>query len=256
MRVINDSINRITQHYDNKGHRGVDLGWRSDENQNRVYSNCKGVVYEIQTGITTLRGSTGTKSWGNYVLIKHPNGMFSRYAHLREVYVSVDQEVDENTCVGLIGESGNVTARHLHFEVSKSYSSSTRINPEPYLEKAIYSGNKSKYCAYDNVKNKWLPEVQVGTNAYAGNLGNGVSGFKLENATYRVHDKKKGYWLPWVDGYNGYAGNLPNDIDAVQIKNRTYRAYDNKKKKWLPWVNGTNGYAGNMNNSVGGIQVK
>ena len=71
-----------------------------------------------------------------------------------------------------------------------------------------------------------------------------------------MHDKKKGYWLPWVDGYNGYAGNLPNDIDAVQIKNRTYRAYDNKKKKWLPWVNGTNGYAGNMNNSVGGIQVK
>ena len=119
-RVINDSVNRITQHYGN-GHNAVDLGWRTDESQNKVYANCKGVVYEIQTGIGNIPGATGVKSWGNYVLIKHPNGMFTRYAHLQEIYVSVNQEVDENTCVGLIGESGNVTARHLHFEVSKSY---------------------------------------------------------------------------------------------------------------------------------------
>ena len=146
--------------------------------------------------------------------------------------------------------------RHLHFEVSKKYSSNTRINPEPYLNKPVYSDIKIKYCAYDNTKNKWLPEVNVGTSEFAGNLGNGISGFKLENETYRAHDKKKGYWLPWVNGYNGYAGNLPNDIDAIQIKNKIYRVYDNKKKKWLPWVNGTSGYAGNIGNSIGGIQVK
>ena len=255
MRVINDSVNRITQNYSNK-HRGVDLGWRSYEDQNKVYANCEGVVYEIQTGLSKLRGSVGKKSWGNYVLIKHPNGMFTRYAHLRNVYVKVNQYVNEDTCIGIIGESGNVTARHLHFEVSKKYSSNTRINPEPYLNKPVYSDIKIKYCAYDNTKNKWLPEVDVGTSEYAGNLGNGISGFKLENETYRAHDKKKGYWLPWVNGYNGYAGNLPNDIDAIQIKNKIYRVYDNKKKKWLPWVNGTIGYAGNIGNSIGGIQVK
>lgn len=255
-RVINDSVNRITQHYGNNGHKGVDLGWRTDENQNKVYANCKGIVYEIQTDIGNIPGATGVKSWGNYVLIKHPNGMFTRYAHLQEVYVSINQEVDENSCIGLIGNTGNSRGRHLHFEVANGYNSSTRINPEPYLDKPVYTNSKSKYCAYDNFKNKWLPEVEVGTDDFAGNIGNGVSGFKLENAVYRVHDKKKGYWLPWVNGYNGYAGNLPNDIDAVQIKDRTYRVYDNKKKKWLPWVDSINDYAGNIGNSIGGIQVK
>lgn len=112
------------------------------------------------------------------------------------------------------------------------------------------------YRAYDNVKNKWLPAVKTGTSDYAGNLGNGISGFKIESYTYRAHDKVKKRWLPWITGYNDYAGNLPNDIDAIQIKNATYRVYDNVKKKWLPFVNGTSDYAGNMGHSIGGIQVK
>ena len=43
-RVVFDSTHRITQGYGN-GHRGIDLGWRSDEEQNKVYSNCPGTVY-------------------------------------------------------------------------------------------------------------------------------------------------------------------------------------------------------------------
>lgn len=136
-RVIFESEKRITNQYGN-GHNGIDLGYRSNEEQNKVYANCEGVVQEIQTGIPNDKGATGVRSWGNYVLIKHPNGMYSRYAHLREVYVSKGQSVNENTCVGLIGESGNAYGRHLHFEVQTGYSSSTRINPIEYLTKAIY----------------------------------------------------------------------------------------------------------------------
>ena len=63
----------------------------------------------------------------------------------------------------------------------------------------------------------------------------------------RVHDMKKGYWLPWVENRNDYAGNLGNDIDGVQIENATYRVHL-KNGTWLPWVSkvdDTNqGYAG------------
>lgn len=136
-RVINESSKRITQNYG--GHNGVDLGWRQDENQNKVYANCKGVVVEVADGLGNLQGSTGVKSWGNYVLLKHPNGMYSRYAHLRSgILVKKGQEVDENTQLGVIGDSGNAYGRHLHFEVSTEYSSATRIDPTPYLTKAIY----------------------------------------------------------------------------------------------------------------------
>ncbi|HIQ93672.1 TPA: hypothetical protein IAB29_00870 [Candidatus Ventrenecus stercoripullorum] len=52
--------------------------------------------------------------------------------------VKKGQEVDENTQLGIIGDSGNAYGRHLHFEVATGYSSTTRIDPTPYLTKAIY----------------------------------------------------------------------------------------------------------------------
>ena len=139
-RVINESSKRITCGYNGyPGHKGVDLGWRQDENQNKVYANCKGTVAEVQDGLDRIPGSTGVKSWGNYVLIKHSNGMYSRHCHMKKgLLVKVGQEVDENMQLGVIGDSGNTTGRHHHFEVQTGYSSDTRINPEPYLTKPIY----------------------------------------------------------------------------------------------------------------------
>ncbi len=139
-RVINESSKRITCAYEGyTGHKGVDLGWRQDESQNKVYANCKGTVAEVQDGLDRIAGASGVKSWGNYVLVKHSNGMYSRYCHMKKgLLVKKGQEVDENTQLGIIGDSGNTTARHLHFEVQTDYNSSTRINPEPYLTKPIY----------------------------------------------------------------------------------------------------------------------
>ena len=145
-RVIYESTKRITQHYGN-GHRGVDLGWRADENMNRVYSNCEGVVYATLDNIP--HGSEAGGGWGNYVLIKHPNGMFSRYAHLQSgLLVKKGQQVNYDTQIGVIGNSGRSTARHLHFEVQTGESSTTRINPEPYLSRFIYEGNNMKYRSH------------------------------------------------------------------------------------------------------------
>ena len=136
-RVINESSKRITQNYGT--HKGVDLGYRANEEENKVYANCKGTVVEIVDGLGNLKGSTGVKSWGNYVLVKHGNGYHSRYAHLRSgILVKKGQEVDENTQLGIIGDSGNAYGRHLHFEVATGYDSKTRIDPTPYLTKTVY----------------------------------------------------------------------------------------------------------------------
>lgn len=139
-RVINESSKRITCAYEGyAGHKGVDLGWRQDESQNKVYANCKGTVVEVQDGLDRIAGASGVKSWGNYVLVKHSNCMYSRYCHMKKgLLVKKGQEVDENTQLGIIGDSGNTTARHLHFEVQTGYSSNTRIDPTPYLTEAIY----------------------------------------------------------------------------------------------------------------------
>lgn len=123
---------------------------------------------------------------------------------------------------------------------------------------------KKYYQSYDNVKNKWLPKVVIGSNDYAGNYGNGMSGLRTEEAEeYRVHDKVKGYWLPVVKSFNDYAGNLPNDIDGVAIKSSKlkYRVHLKKSNRWLGWVTGyntsdwKNGYAGNIGETIDAIQI-
>lgn len=152
-RVINRSSKRITQNYKPLSHKGVDLGWSRNEEDNKVYANCKGIVYEIVDGKNRNPKASGSASWGNYVYVKHANGMFTRYAHLKKgILVKKGQEVDENTVVGIMGDSGKTTARHLHFEVSKGYSSVKRINPTEYLTKPVYEVPKEEPKAVDNKK--------------------------------------------------------------------------------------------------------
>lgn len=136
--VVNDAEKRITNPYGN-GHNGVDIGWRSNEAENEIWSNSAGEVVEVQDGLGNMPGVTGVKSWGNYVYIKHPNGMYTRYAHLKSgIHVRVGEQVNALTSLGIIGNSGNANGRHLHFEVSTSYNSKDRIDPTPYLMKPVY----------------------------------------------------------------------------------------------------------------------
>lgn len=172
-RVINESSKRITQNYGT--HKGVDLGYRANEEENKVYANCKGTVVEIVDGLGNLKGSTGVKSWGNYVLVKHGNGYHSRYAHLKSgILVKKGQEVDENTQLGIIGDSGNAYGRHLHFEVSTEYSSATRIDPTPYLTKAIYEEPIEKPSTPQNFKYNVGDKVVFSGVLYVDAQGNGA----------------------------------------------------------------------------------
>ncbi len=144
-RVVERSSERITQAYKPLKHKGVDIGYSSNEENNKVHANAKGTVYEIKDNQVNNVKSTGSATWGNYVLIKHPNGMFTRYAHLKTgLPVKVGDVVDETTVIGVIGNTGRSYGRHLHFEVATGYSSSKRINPTKYLNEAVYTEEEMK----------------------------------------------------------------------------------------------------------------
>lgn len=150
-RVINNSSRRITQGYKKGTHNGVDLGWSTNENDNRVFSNCSGTVYKTLDNIP--HGSETGGGWGNYVFIKHPNGMFSRYAHLKTgLPVKKGDYVTEETIIGIMGESGRAYGRHLHFEVSTSDCTIDRIDPTPYLTKPIYTETPSDKETIKNIQ--------------------------------------------------------------------------------------------------------
>lgn len=54
--------------------------------------------------------------YGNYVVIRHDNGLETVYAHLSKVDVRLDQNIKAGQHIALGGNTGRSTGPHLHFE--------------------------------------------------------------------------------------------------------------------------------------------
>lgn len=65
-------------------------------------------------------------SYGNSVVVEHPNQVSSLYAHLSKIEVQKDQEVTMDTEIGKVGATGRAFGDHLHLEV---YDHGRAINP-------------------------------------------------------------------------------------------------------------------------------
>ena len=57
--------------------------------------------------------------YGNLVIMKHPNGMLTFYAHIKPDGINVHQgqSVSQGTIIAYVGDTGHSTGPHLHFEV-------------------------------------------------------------------------------------------------------------------------------------------
>ncbi|NNG20493.1 phage tail tape measure protein [Naumannella sp. ID2617S] len=58
-----------------------------------------------------------TTSYGQHVMVNHPNGSQSLYAHMSRIMVAAGQAVRAGDILGLVGSTGKSTGPHLHFEV-------------------------------------------------------------------------------------------------------------------------------------------
>ena len=88
-----------------KFHTGVDLGYAEGTPIPALFD---GIV--IQSG-------DYADGYGNQVLLYHPAyDTYTRYAHMSDVYVSVNQYITQGTVIGLVGATGYVTGAHLHLE--------------------------------------------------------------------------------------------------------------------------------------------
>jgi murein DD-endopeptidase MepM/ murein hydrolase activator NlpD len=54
--------------------------------------------------------------YGNYVVIRHPNGLETIYGHLSKQLVKENENVRAGEPIGLGGNTGRSTGSHLHFE--------------------------------------------------------------------------------------------------------------------------------------------
>ncbi|MEL7429035.1 MAG: M23 family metallopeptidase [Pseudomonadota bacterium] len=86
-----------------------------------------GVDFRAPTGTPVLATGDGkvTKAgrkggYGKVVIIRHNNGLVTRYAHLSKITVKVGQDVTRGEMVGKVGSTGRSTGPHLHYEVRSS----------------------------------------------------------------------------------------------------------------------------------------
>ncbi|MFM9161799.1 MAG: peptidoglycan DD-metalloendopeptidase family protein [Methylocystis sp.] len=70
------------------------------------------------------------KGYGNMVLIRHPNGFVTAYAHNGELDVKKGDKVKRGQTIARSGQSGNVGSPQLHFELRKG---STPVDPTNFL---------------------------------------------------------------------------------------------------------------------------
>ncbi len=88
-------------------HCGVDL---ANHVGTPVYAAASGKVI-----VSKMGGWHG--GYGNYIVISHPNGTQTLYAHLSQTLISEGATVTKGQNIGLVGTTGNSTGPHLHFEI-------------------------------------------------------------------------------------------------------------------------------------------
>lgn len=99
-------------------HKGLDFStWRSGD---AVLATASGQVVTVGYD----------NSFGNYIIIKHNHGMYTRYAHLNSCRVKKGQIVDQGETIGTIGNTGISTGPHLHYEV---HIGSDVVDPAKYI---------------------------------------------------------------------------------------------------------------------------
>lgn len=85
-------------------HKGIDLAIRNNDTIYAAFDGkCRLTAYE-------------RKGYGNYVILRHPNGLETVYGHLNKPLVKADQVVKAGDPIGLGGSTGRSTGPHLHFE--------------------------------------------------------------------------------------------------------------------------------------------
>jgi len=75
-------------------------------------------IYAAASGNVIVSKDSGWNGgYGNYVVISHPNGTQTLYAHLTSTIVVAGQHVVQGQVIGYSGSTGDSTGPHLHFEV-------------------------------------------------------------------------------------------------------------------------------------------
>lgn len=109
---------RIIQSFSSGGNDGINIAVP------------EGTQVKAAEGGEVAYAGSELKGYGNMVLIRHPNGYVTAYAHNGELDVKKGDKVKRGQTIARSGQSGNVGSPQLHFELRKG---STPVDPTNFL---------------------------------------------------------------------------------------------------------------------------
>lgn len=176
--VFPSKSNRLTSPYGYRAkfkrmHKGVDIGIKMNDT---IYA-----AFDGKVRLTNFEA----RGYGNYVILRHPNGLETVYGHLNRFLVKPDQTVRAGQPIALGGSTGRSTGPHLHFETRyMGYA----INPQAIVDinnrrahGETYAFSKSTYTqgasgkTYASSKSSGTYTVKSGDNLTKVAQMNGIS---------------------------------------------------------------------------------
>lgn len=100
-----------------KLHKGVDLAAPEGH-----------PIHAVSDG--TVRIAAESKSYGNYIILEHADGLCSLYAHCKKLLVQTGAPIKAGQTIAQVGETGAATGAHLHLELWRA---GKLLNPEDYI---------------------------------------------------------------------------------------------------------------------------
>lgn len=132
----------------NRFHNGMDIA-ANGINKKKVRSVLDGIV---------VHSSYNEGGYGHYVLIQHA-GFRTLYAHMAEpAIVETGDPVKAGDKIGNVGNTGNSTGPHLHFEIEVE---GKKIDPKPFLDVVVNSSDKGKESGAMGGEDEKVPSESI-----------------------------------------------------------------------------------------------
>jgi murein DD-endopeptidase MepM/ murein hydrolase activator NlpD len=115
-----------------RGHVLSDYGTGQDGTHNdgiNIAAPRGAAVQAADGGIVAYAGNE-LRGYGNLILVKHPNGWISAYAHCDLILVKRGETVSRGQTIARVGSTGNVAEPQLHFELRRG---NHAVDPREFL---------------------------------------------------------------------------------------------------------------------------
>lgn len=155
--------------------------------------------------------------YGNMIVIRHDNGLYTLYAHLSAIDVYEGKQLVTGQKIGEVGQTGGATGSHLHFEVRRGEDITDYFsteNPELWLTPKPGTGAIS-ITLFSNRTTKFEREIVItgptGVNHYVFTYAKGFEKNRedavindLPAGRYRIAFIEAGaFFERWVDVTDG-----------------------------------------------------